>query len=381
MGARHAEVVHHAGLAPGRRDHRDGVLPGDCGRRAPGPASRPRPDPPGAGSTLAVRGLLQFRAGSSGGHLHHADLLRSPRDRGVARPAAGGRDRAHAQYGRVQRRDLAGGDHGLPARTARGGASHGHDRERRLSTYRVPPDLACEPPRARERDDAPHQGEPSHRDHRRRRLDPEGASDRGHDLRAAAAVRGSRRGVRAGPGAARRGRPTARALPPPTIHDPLTLRLDVIWKEWLPFALGLGHTVWLCAVSMLLSLLLGVLFMVPLMSRHGYVRGVARTVVDGGRCVPFLLLTYLVYYALPSLGLSLDKWTAALITLVIYNTAYMAEILRAGWVHLPQGQTEAGRVFGHTGIRLFRRIILPQVLIAVGPVVGNQLIQLIKDSA
>ncbi len=161
----------------------------------------------------------------------------------------------------------------------------------------------------------------------------------------------------------------------------MTLRLDVIWKEWLQFAVGLGNTVWLCAVSMLLSLLLGVLFMVPLMSRHGYVRGVARTVVDGGRCVPFLLLTYLVYYALPSLGLSLDKWTAALITLVIYNTAYMAEILRAGWVHLPQGQTEAGRAFGHTGIRLFRRIILPQVLIAVGPVVGNQLIQLIKDSA
>jgi polar amino acid transport system permease protein len=59
----------------------------------------------------------------------------------------------------------------------------------------------------------------------------------------------------------------------------------------------------------------------------------------------------------------------------------MAEILRAAWLHLPRGQTEAGRAFGYTGIKLFRRIILPQVLIAVGPVVGNQLIQLIKDSA
>jgi polar amino acid transport system permease protein len=161
----------------------------------------------------------------------------------------------------------------------------------------------------------------------------------------------------------------------------VSFRLDVIWKEWLQFVLGLGNTVWLCAVSMLLSLLLGVLFVVPLMSRRRYVRGLARTVVDTGRCIPFLLLTYLVYYALPSLGLSLDKWTAALITLVIYNTAYMAEILRAAWVHLPRGQTEAGRAFGYTGIKLFRRIILPQVLIAVGPVVGNQLIQLIKDSA
>jgi polar amino acid transport system permease protein len=101
----------------------------------------------------------------------------------------------------------------------------------------------------------------------------------------------------------------------------VTFRLDVIWKEWLQFALGLGNTVWLCAVSMLLSLLLGVLFVVPLMSRRRYVRVVARMVVDSGRCIPFLLLTYLVYYALPSLGLSLDKWTAALITLVLYNTA------------------------------------------------------------
>ncbi|PYO37984.1 MAG: amino acid ABC transporter permease [Candidatus Rokuibacteriota bacterium] len=161
----------------------------------------------------------------------------------------------------------------------------------------------------------------------------------------------------------------------------MTFRLDVIVKELPQFARGLGNTVWLCVVSMLLSLLLGILFVVPLMSRRRSVRGVARALVDVGRCIPFLLLTYLVYYALPSLGLSLDKWTAALITLVTYNTAYMAEILRAAWAHLPRGQTEAGRAFGYTGIKLFRRIILAQVLIAVGPVVGNQLIQLIKDSA
>ena len=99
------------------------------------------------------------------------------------------------------------------------------------------------------------------------------------------------------------------------------------------------------------------------------------------RCIPFLLLTYLVYFALPSLGVVVDKWSAALITLVAYNTMYMAEILRAGWAHLPAGQTEAAHAFGYTGLKLFRRIILPQVLIAVGPVIGNQLIQLIKDSA
>jgi len=161
----------------------------------------------------------------------------------------------------------------------------------------------------------------------------------------------------------------------------VTFRLDIIWKELPQFGRGLGNTVWLCAVSMALSLLLAIVFAVPLMSRRRPVRAAARALVDAGRCVPFLLLTYLVYYALPSLGLRLDKWTAALITLVTYNTAYMAEILRGAWANLPAGQTEAARAFGYTGARLFRRIILPQVLIAVGPVVGNQLIQLIKDSA
>jgi polar amino acid transport system permease protein len=139
--------------------------------------------------------------------------------------------------------------------------------------------------------------------------------------------------------------------------------------------------VWLCAVSVTLSLLLGGLLVIPMMSRNRVVSSVTRGIVDAGRCIPFLLLTYLVYFGLPSLGITVDKWSAALITLVAYNTAYMAEILRGGWAHLPVGQTDAALAFGFSDVTLFRRIILPQVLIAVGPVIGNQLIQLIKDSA
>jgi len=161
----------------------------------------------------------------------------------------------------------------------------------------------------------------------------------------------------------------------------VNVRLDVLWHQLPQFAIGLGNTLWLCAVSTVLSLLLGALLMVPLMSRNKAMRGAAQALIDAGRCVPFLLLTYLVYFALPSLGITVDKWSAALITLVAYNTAYMAEILRAGWVHLPVDQTDAAHAFGYTGWKLFQRIILPQVLIAVGPVIGNQLIQLIKDSA
>ena len=161
----------------------------------------------------------------------------------------------------------------------------------------------------------------------------------------------------------------------------MTFRLDVLWKEAPQFAAGLGNTVWLCLVAMIFSLVLGALLLGPLTSRRRGLRVVAQAIVDGGRCIPFLLLTYIVYFALPAVGIVLDKWTAALSTLTLYNTAYMAEILRSGWMSIPPGPIEAARAYGYGGLLLVRRIMLPQVLIAIGPVIGNQLIQLIKDSA
>ena len=161
----------------------------------------------------------------------------------------------------------------------------------------------------------------------------------------------------------------------------MTFRTDIIWQEAPQFAVGLGNTVWLCAVAMVLSLILGVFCLAPLTSRRRGLRLAAQALVDASRCVPFLLLAYIVYFALPAVGIVLDKWTAALATLVLYNAAYMAEILRAGWTGVAPGQIEAARAFGYSGFRLLRRIMLPQVVIAVGPVIGNQLIQLIKDSA
>lgn len=161
----------------------------------------------------------------------------------------------------------------------------------------------------------------------------------------------------------------------------MTLRLDVLWNEAPKFAGGLGNTIWLSSASMVISLVLSVLLLLPLMSRNAVVRRTAGAIVDAGRCIPFLLLTYIVYFGLPSVGVVLDKWTAALTTLVLYNSAYVAEILRAGWVSLPPEQTQTARAFGYNGFLMLKRIILPQILIAVGPVIGNQLIQLIKDSA
>src|SRR5215831_8723802 len=73
---------------------------------------------------------------------------------------------------------------------------------------------------------------------------------------------------------------------------------------------GLMNTVLLSATGLLLSLLIGVVFAAGLMSGNRFVVRLTRALVDTMRCIPFLLLAYLVYYALPSLGLNFNNWTS-----------------------------------------------------------------------
>ena len=118
-----------------------------------------------------------------------------------------------------------------------------------------------------------------------------------------------------------------------------------------------------------------------LMLARASARRAAAAFVDAMRCIPFLLFAYIVYYGLPSLGINLDNWKAGLAALTVYNTAYMAEILRGAWAAQPREPIDAGYAFGFTGLRHFRRIVLPPLLLSAAPVVGNQVIQIIKDSA
>ncbi len=160
------------------------------------------------------------------------------------------------------------------------------------------------------------------------------------------------------------------------IHD-----FGIVWSERSLLLNGLANTAILSALSAIAALLLGFLVTPALMSKRPVIFGAARVFVDGMRCVPFLLFAYIVYYGLPSLGLRFDNWTSGLAALTIYNTAYMAEILRGAWAVQPREPIEAGVAFGFSDFGLFRRIILPPLLLSAGPVIGNQMIQIIKDSA
>jgi len=161
----------------------------------------------------------------------------------------------------------------------------------------------------------------------------------------------------------------------------MTAEFATVWRHADMLRDGFLNTALLAVAAALGSLLLGGLLAPALMSRVRAARRLATVLVDVMRCVPFLLFAYIVYYGLPSLGVQMDNWTSGLLALILYNAAYMAELIRAAWSGLPQEQIEAGAAFGFHGLGLFRRVILPPVALAAMPMLGNQVIQIIKDSA
>ena len=155
----------------------------------------------------------------------------------------------------------------------------------------------------------------------------------------------------------------------------------VVFAHYDQYLSGLWNTMWLSAATLVLASITGCIVAALMLARHRAVRLPARWFVDAMRCVPFLLFAYLVYYGLPELSLQLDRWACGIIALVIYHTAYMAEIVRGAWTNLSREQIEAGRAFGFAGFPLFGRIILPQLFFASVPVIGNQSIYILKDTA
>ncbi|HEY0292983.1 MAG TPA: amino acid ABC transporter permease [Hansschlegelia sp.] len=155
----------------------------------------------------------------------------------------------------------------------------------------------------------------------------------------------------------------------------------IVWQERALFLEGLWNTVSLVAAAIAISVPLSALGAVVLVEAPRPVARLARALVDLMRCVPFLLLAYVIYYGLPQLGLRFDAWWAGLVTMTLYNAAYLAEIFRSAWLALPKEGFEAARAYGFRPATLYRRIVLPQIAYASAPLVGGQIIVMIKDSA
>jgi polar amino acid transport system permease protein len=156
---------------------------------------------------------------------------------------------------------------------------------------------------------------------------------------------------------------------------------SVLWGA-LPLLLeGLGTTVLLGAVSIVLGLISGLLL--ALMRLYGPVplQTLARGYIDIFRSLPLLVLLVLVYYALPFVGLRLSSFAAAATALSLVSCAYTAEIFRAGIQAIPRGQTDAAKALGLGFVDVLRNVVLPQAMRIVTPPLTGNCINVLKDTA
>jgi polar amino acid transport system permease protein len=100
------------------------------------------------------------------------------------------------------------------------------------------------------------------------------------------------------------------------------------------------------------------------------------------RGLPLIMLIFWVYFFLPAIvGRPVSGFSTLLATLVIYEAAYLAEIVRAGIESLPQGQMEAARAVGLTYMQAMRKVVLPQALYNMVPAMLSQFASTIKETS
>ncbi|KAF1683290.1 amino acid ABC transporter permease [Veillonella sp. R32] len=160
--------------------------------------------------------------------------------------------------------------------------------------------------------------------------------------------------------------------------------MDYLLKITPVIANGLGVTISLFAVVLLLSLPGGILAALLRLSPIGIVRKIMAFYVYVMRGTPLMLQILFIYYGLPFIpyvGVQLDDTTAAVISFVLNYAAYLCEIFRGGIQSIPKGQYEGAKVLGFTYVQTMRKIILPQVIKRVLPPLANETINLLKDTS
>lgn len=144
---------------------------------------------------------------------------------------------------------------------------------------------------------------------------------------------------------------------------------------------GLWTTVHITLMGTLLAAGLGLVFAVLRRLSIPVVSKVVSFLVVFVRGTPLLVQAYVAFFVLPAYGVSFDALTTGIVVIGVNYSAYMAEVYRSGIQGVPTGQWEAATALSLPGSRTWGRIILPQAIRTVVPMLGNYLIQMFKDSA
>ncbi|MCM1271862.1 MAG: amino acid ABC transporter permease [Ruminococcus flavefaciens] len=136
-------------------------------------------------------------------------------------------------------------------------------------------------------------------------------------------------------------------------------------------------TVIIFAVSLVFGFLLA---LVQIMDIKG-LKQFARIYIWIFRGTPLLVQLYIIFFGLPSIGITLDAFPAAVIAFSLNNAAYNSETIRSAILSVPQGQTEAGYMVGLNYRQIMMRIVLPQAARVAFPTLSNSVISLTKDTS
>ena len=146
------------------------------------------------------------------------------------------------------------------------------------------------------------------------------------------------------------------------------------WGLWLTFAYTVG--------SIIIGVVLGLILCFGRLSRFRVVNGLARAYQEVFRCTPLLVQLMWFYYALPLLiGITIENYVAAMLTLSLYAGSFYSEIFRGGILSIDKGQTEAAKAIAMSDRQVMWRIVIPQAFKRVLPSFINQSVIQFKNTS
>jgi len=145
---------------------------------------------------------------------------------------------------------------------------------------------------------------------------------------------------------------------------------------------GTKDTLLMSLLALFISIVVGLLIAIPGIARQKPVRATNIVYVELVRSIPLLPLILWVYYGLPEIaGVQLDYFWAGVFALALSDSAFEAEIFRAGIQSIPRGQSEAASTVGLNYRQTMRYVVLPQAIRRILPALGNQFAYMVKMSA
>jgi polar amino acid transport system permease protein len=144
---------------------------------------------------------------------------------------------------------------------------------------------------------------------------------------------------------------------------------------------GLIMTLRVFSLTLILSIPLGVLVSIGRLSKLKLLSKITEFYIWIMRGTPLMLQIVFIFFGLPIVGMTFDRFTAVLIAFVLNYAAYFGEIFRGGMESIDRGQYEAAKVLGLTPYKTFIRIIFPQMFKIVLPSIANEVITLVKDTS